>query len=374
MQEMKDYHNTHKKLWSRHLREDVVPFVFPREVGFPSRTVVYNRDEYELYLDEHFSKDNCFTAVYAEFQKERNLYDTIFMDIDMKELSDKEFNKVKRFYLKLISVDILPRIYFSGKKGFHFWIDFDLLKVPNFKSVVRKWFKMSGFLSYVNVDLGLLGEKSALSRVLATPHPSTGFLCSEIDDILSLSMKDVKKRALSVNCVLLPRVLNEVVAKQLWELSRSTKLSKSLVKFPDKQIFAEDLPVYPKCIVEIIKELKTTGYLEHYKRLHLAMFLNFVNFSVGQIALLFKSYAKDFYEAQTLYQVQRIKRLNLRPYGCDKARFLNMCPLSSKHLKSCAYYPSICWTLWNSSFAKDVMVEKANSKLVSTDVNEKKEE
>jgi hypothetical protein len=373
MQEMQDYYSMHRKLWSRHLREDVVPFVFPREVGFPSRTIVHSRDEYELYLAEHFSKDNCFTAVYAEFQKEHNLYDTIFMDIDMKELSDAEFNKVKRFYLKLISMDISPRIYFSGKKGFHFFIDFDLLEIPNFKSVVRKWFKMSGLSGYVNVDLGLLGEKSALSRVLATPNPSTGFLCSEInDDILSLNMRDVKRRALSVNCVLSSRVLNEIVAKQLWELSKSTKLQSS-VKFPDKQIFAEDLSIYPNCIVEIIKELKTTGELEHYKRLHLAMFLNFVNFSAGQIMSLFKSYAKDFREVQTLYQVQRIKRLNLRPYGCDKARFLNMCPLSLKRLKSCPYYPSICWVLWNSSFAKDATVERTNFKLVSTDVNKKEE-
>jgi len=350
VQKTSDYCSTLEEQWINHLRPESVPFIFPRNVGFPWRKNVFNVEQYLAYVTEHDGNSDVFVSVFSDFQRRNNMFDTIYIDVDLENTSsEKEFKKVQYLFLRLVSERIYPRLEFSGSKGFHFWIDFGMIKINDFANATKKLFEELKLTELIRKkDRGVFCDKNRLSRVIYTMHPETGLLCYPVvENILETKLLTIRRNALreftslpSVN-----NVLNENVGKLLWEYDKNTVVRTVDMNIKDRSFNKDDIPIYPSCISDAIKNMYQSCELDHYKRLHLAAFFNYLDFPIEEMNKIFML-ANDYNSNLTLYHLRRIKNLHLCPYSCDKAAFLGLCPLSDKRRSECTFYPSIVWSLW----------------------------
>lgn len=330
-------------MWLQHLRPEVARIIFPRDVG-QWRTKVFNEEQYIAWVKDHYGLDNCFTAVFSDFQRSHNLYDTIFIDVD---LVDNFVWKAQKILLKLMGRNIVPRTNFTAGKGFHVWVDFGLMKFKNYSTTVLTFLDEVGVLKHIRKkDRCCVAETSRLCRIPLTPHPKTGLMSYRMESsmLFSTELNKIKRLGLCGGYHYdEPYLLNDAVSKRLWEIDQQTPIKQ--YDYREIQDGTVDLPLYPKCISMAIKEFKDSGGLDHYRRLHLIWFMWFIGLSKEDIQAIFKEYASDYKPQLTSYQINRSFNRHLHPYRCDKAALLGVCPLSDKSRKNCGYYPSIVWAV-----------------------------
>lgn len=127
---------------------------------------------------EKYRRTDCYASVYSfnPFEERKALIDTIFIDIDAPslKLALKEAHKLVQHLLEL---SITPRVYFSGAKGFHIYIDFK--PAINIKpQVIKKFVSMlARSLGLEHVDMKVVGDTSRLSRLPFTINSKTQRPC-----------------------------------------------------------------------------------------------------------------------------------------------------------------------------------------------------
>ena len=108
--------------WLQHCNFDTVSF--PRYVGFPNQFLVSNEYEYVYAIDKYLNEKNCYVRAFSEFQLDHNLYNKLYFDFDSKNNLDLAYKEVLFVFDKIESrYHVRPRIYFTGAKGFHLYID-----------------------------------------------------------------------------------------------------------------------------------------------------------------------------------------------------------------------------------------------------------
>ena len=113
---------------------------FPRRVGFPRQRTAFNAYNYLYMIWRHLLLSPVHVALYSERQLEENLYDKIYFDLD--DDTEIETAYIDMQDLRQYCVDKWgrePRIYFSGSKGFHVYIDFFpySIHLPKFKETIN---------------------------------------------------------------------------------------------------------------------------------------------------------------------------------------------------------------------------------------------
>ncbi len=166
--------------WLAHVKDD-----FPREL-FTWREIVGSDVLFLSRIKEQFGRRNIFCSVYPTDIREKETVDCLFYDMDCSDLSDahREMRTIVRHSMNRL--DYEPRIYFSGMKGFHFYFDFEPVKLEaNFRSLSAK------FLDFLKVptnpiDWHTVGDIQRISRVPFTTHIKSGRMCVPIDPAWSL--------------------------------------------------------------------------------------------------------------------------------------------------------------------------------------------
>jgi len=342
--------------WRSFLRFDLVPLQFPREM-MKNRRVVKSLDEYLEVLRRSWDKDDCFVSLYSLPQIKEKVIDTIFLEVDgdlkcpycnhtlttkddvnpfkricpthgavypiadLKSANERA-NLLIRFFKKK---GWYSRRYFSGFKGYHFYIDIEPVKLKNPGAAIRKVLRDIPPV----VDFHVLGDIRRMVRVPFTKHPVTGLFCYPV--FSEASFEDAIAPELHIPI----RRINDLSTLLL-------EADEEVSELPT--IVGEDkVELFPPCIVEGLAKLKEEGALSHAHRLHLAAFLCRSGFSIDNIVSLFKS-ASDFRYDLTLYHVTKIAEGGMKCYTCERAYQLNICPLGAKRWM-CRWYPSINLTL-----------------------------
>jgi len=126
---------------------------------------------------ERYHRTDCYASVYSfnPFEGRKALVDTIFIDIDAPSLKValKEAQALTKY---LFELSITPRVYFSGAKGFHIYIDFKPADVQ--PRAIRKFVSMLACrLSLECIDMKVVGDSSRLSRLPFTINSKTSYPC-----------------------------------------------------------------------------------------------------------------------------------------------------------------------------------------------------
>jgi len=165
---------------------------FPRELGamYPRRgKKAFRRNVFISSLSplfeflKQYRRIDCHASVYSFHtppSERRPLIDTIFIDIDAPSLKIalKEERKLVDF---LSSCSFSHRIYFSGAKGFHTYLDFSPIEVD--RNVLKQFVeRLSRYLKLQCIDMQVVGDFSRLSRLPFTFNSKTLYPCVPIPD------------------------------------------------------------------------------------------------------------------------------------------------------------------------------------------------
>ena len=314
---------------------------YPRGIALKiGKSVVrlgYVLDDYEMerFWYRHLGRD-VYANVFGYEQIQANMYDTFFLDIDA-HLYDNEkrkkielpieeaYNRMRNILDKLDDFGLSRRTYFSGR-GFHIYIDFETTYIEDFGRVAIYFMNDVLDETFGYVDTRALVDKNRVARVPYTYNTSANRFMIPIDenwdmDTILLNSKECKGYA--------QKVRRNKIADVVVEYDRQIKKKFGEYDYAPNEIVPEiydlirDVDKMPKCIRDSVKELILTGELDHYRRLHMATFLLRVWSYDDVLELL--SFAKDFNERMTRYQLNYILRRDLMPFSCKKAMEQGIC-------------------------------------------------
>lgn len=168
---------------------------FPRDLAFvkdpsplPKRFKVLDWHSFVQQVWLHIGNLDIFVSVFSDDQNNHQKYDKIFIDIDAKNLQDAYDDTQKIAVFAYKTKTISPRIYFSGKKGFHVFLDFPPTNFKHYKEVSREYVEtLVDALDLQCVDLACVGDTARVSRLPFTKHTNTGWLCYPIVASMNLS-------------------------------------------------------------------------------------------------------------------------------------------------------------------------------------------
>jgi len=315
---------------------------FPRDLGFYNRIKVNSFEEMVKLIRENNGKRNIALQIYSDEQIEKGEIDTVFLDFDIKrgdDVSKGTLEECKREAEELRE-RFGGRLYFSGYKGFHLYIDIPPVVLnKNLSRVLREWVSRNIASEYL--DLSSVGDKRRIARVPYTMHMESGAYMVPVR--AGDSLNDVLFRAISggeVDSVGVVR--NKSVAEELLKIKEelddcvqsSNNGNSNNNREGALRLLSKELP---PCIREFLGELNANGELDHYKRFQVAVFLLRCGFTVEDVVKVFMK-AQDFNEYKSRYQIEYFKRRDMKMFGCRKAKQMGMCPLETPEL--CPYYDS----------------------------------
>ena len=185
--------------------------LFPRSLGHPYRCnnlkeyFIANSIEDIEYHVNMWNETNCFISVfpYTEYNQEiRNKFSAIInvipLDFDDTECPANCLEEIKRLLVWAQRHNINPRIYFSGNKGFHFYIDLNPIQLNHPQEVLRKFtVELSKDGGFQTIDRSIAGDLERIIRIPNTKHPKSGLYCIPLNNKLIpyLSMEDIQTLA-----------------------------------------------------------------------------------------------------------------------------------------------------------------------------------
>jgi len=230
--------------WTEHCKHR-----YPREFGNPERfkqkvsDYVWNYTDLLRYVHKYNGLKNCYVSVYS-FQNPQDyntaLFDTIYIDLDDEEHPEKAIEEGLKLIGALYDQDIIPRFYFSGKKGIAIYLDFIPVDIApeNMKPLISK------FIDTIEKRLGLStldhctkDAQSRISRIPNTKHMDTGLFCipltygeleeglDHIKELARCPREDVRIEAHTDNE--LPLILKEYEAVVIKEKERADLIRQS---------------------------------------------------------------------------------------------------------------------------------------------------
>ena len=313
--------------WRGFLKCRVAEALFPREMQ-TTRFIVNNEEEYLSFLRNNYDKMSCYTSLYSVPQLNKHSIDTIFLEVD-----GRNFNEIQTMAGKLEKslnkLTLKYRKYFSGRRGFHYYIDFPSIELKYPRETIRAFLEL---LPKV-YDPHVAGNLRQMVRVPYTIHPKTGLYAVKVEGKFSLSLALNPPRVLDFNLEInvdLPGLL-AYLDERMEEKFKSMKISNIEV----------DLEYFPPCVIKCLSELAQTGELSHAGRLHMVSFLYRAGLTEDQILDIFRFHANDFRERYSRYQITHIIKGKMKCYSCRRAMFLGLCPLSTKERYRCPFFPNI---------------------------------
>lgn len=307
---------------------------------------VLDEDEAKVFVKRLKNKD-LYMNVFSYEQIEANMYDVFLLDVDSHLYDPREgvkyeigleetYDRARSVVDKLEDAGLSYRAYFSGR-GFHIYVDYELVYIENFGRVAMHFMVDVLGDAFGYIDTRVLVDKNRVARVPFTYNSSAQKFCIPIN--IDWDIEEIVERAKHNDGIMHKIVRNNIVSELEALDVEVANTYKAFVDFvPDECVrdiyeLIKDVDKMPRCIRDSVRELVITGELDHYRRLHMAMFLLRVWSYDDVLELL--SLANDYNERMTRYQLDYILKRGLMPYSCRKALDLGICTVGNQ--KACLW-------------------------------------
>jgi hypothetical protein len=315
------------KIWLR--RENP----FPRQVGI-GRKIVYSEEE----LMNRVLNGDVYVNVFAEWQREFCMFDTIFLDIDehsdlsLGERLDVLMCKVEKVSESLEREGLVGRWYFTGN-GFHCYIDFPMIRFWNrrvYSKTVRQFvYEILGDNEKNLIDFKVCGDSNRMARFPLTVHSKTGMKMVRIDP--SMEIEKILENSFYGKCIGDMNYCNEWLGDYLEVLQKDVRIVDEEKRIEiDVELSKLDLP---PCVRKGIEILLLTGELEHVWRFHIGAYL--LRVMDRKLVEDIFAFANDYDELKTRRQLDSLEKY--KPYACKNAAIFGICPYGL-NFKKCPYY------------------------------------
>ncbi|MDD5510697.1 MAG: hypothetical protein PHI12_07805 [Dehalococcoidales bacterium] len=265
---------------------------------------------------------DCFTSVYCDRQIDSKLVDTIFVEIDASDFGEANRRAcILESHLRDRHIDY--RKYFSGRRGFHYYLDMPPVKLSSPGTAVGMFIKS---LPQV-IDANVMSGPRQMARTPYTRHSKTLLWCVPVNPGFTLQQS------------ICPFY-------QECDLAENPDLPNILKEFdrvaprpaPTQRIYNQ---LWPACITNALSELQETGELDHRQRLHMVAFLLRSGYSPDSIDAVFAQNAKDYKAGITRQQITHMVRTGMACYTCMNVQGMDLCPYDPTKQRFCEFYPSI---------------------------------
>ena len=178
--------------WLNHVSSDVIPF--PRDVGIPVvepwRHKAHTRKEYVDMVSHHLNFSDLYVSLFSDWQIRHRAFNKVFLDFDAKALSAsfKDAQKTVEYIEK--HYGNYPRVYFSGRKGFHVIFDFEPTVFGNYPETIREFvYNIMTELKLKTLDKHSVGDLRRVTRIPYTINQKANRLCIPIS--LDWDLKEI---------------------------------------------------------------------------------------------------------------------------------------------------------------------------------------
>jgi hypothetical protein len=144
-----------QEAWLEHLGIDKR---FPRDVAYPWRVQVTNKDEYLRRIESMVRYSNIYTSLYPY---NGGVVDKIYLDVDAPTIEEAKKALDMVVQRSRERWDYTPRVYYTGGRGFAVYWDFEPAKVDLMGA--REALLSLFYSPYV--DTHVLGDERRVSRV-----------------------------------------------------------------------------------------------------------------------------------------------------------------------------------------------------------------
>lgn len=281
-----------------------------------------SKEQYLDFMTRNKERTDCYTSVYCDRQINMNLVDTIFVEIDADTFDDATSrSKVLESHLRNNGIEY--RKYFSGRRGFHYYLDMPPVHLSSPGATVAAFVRA---LPQV-VDPHVLSGPRQMARTPFTRHSKTLLWCVPVTQGFTLQQSICPRAS---ECDL---VCNHDLGNILQGLDEKVEVQACTYKINNQ--------IWPTCITNALVELQTTGELDHRQRLHLTAFLLKSGYEGQQVEDVYATYAKDYKPGITRQQIAHMIKTGMACYTCKNVQTMNLCPFDSRRQSSCDFYPSI---------------------------------
>ncbi|MGC9780926.1 MAG: hypothetical protein HZR80_16910 [Candidatus Heimdallarchaeota archaeon] len=332
-------------------------YLFPRE-GLvvdsknPYRITYYTPKEYWDYFKKYNGKRNIYCSVYSYNKWKANLkqrryepeissviLDKIYIDLDYSAEKQQTLETAYADMIKLTKalngiIDLFPRIYFSGNKGFAVYIDFKTVNLTHPKdsliSIVKAFEEK---LALQTLDWGIVGDLRRVSRAPYSKHLKSGLYCTPItleEIIQGVSLEEILNKAakqhfthmeikesVKFRDLLLKKDSELTIQKEHKQMTRNWYKLKSkrkttigprpiILRAIENISLLHSFPGAHLCRLAIVCELIASGYDDDH------------------IVGLFLFHDSNAREDKTRYQVKQIREGNYKPFTNQKLREIGL--------------------------------------------------
>ena len=301
------------EVWRTHVKS------LPTRLGFPYQTrPIYNWGLVFSLIEKNLGKSDIFSRVFPlSYEDGRRIFiDEIFIDIDAKKL--EEAYDAADLLSTALEDDFgaSPRIYFSGRKGFHLHVDFRGLWTSKraARKLVTRFLKEYEFVP--GIDRVATIDLHRMCRVPYTIHSASGLLVVPVD--LSWGLEKIVSEAVSPEEILPIRRnpsgdLGKYFLERLEEMSQETVIVGEPVALSPSSYFSRALRRKiskgeredPPCVKRILERAEKGINLTHPERFFLVTYLSRRGYKTRDILEVFRK-QPDFDERKTLYQIRHI--------------------------------------------------------------------
>lgn len=131
---------------------------FPREIGFPWRTLIYNKYDFYDIVNKYNGKKTLFYSLYKKIDNNIIECDKIFFDFD----GEDSIYDIRKLHKYCLEKDIKHIMFFSGG-GFHCYIFCKKQQIDSNKlNAVHTYFIKR---LNINIDKHIVGDISRVSRI-----------------------------------------------------------------------------------------------------------------------------------------------------------------------------------------------------------------
>jgi len=344
--------DVYKEFWKYHTRPWSGIPIFPRDMSSRSspttiingvvrpyplnRSPFVSEKQYLTSVGKSYTEKDYYIQVFSDWQIEKRIYDTVFFELDVHPEGKKQYDTLEESIPKMLEIKymidsvldlfgIAYRCFFTGGRGFHYYLDFEPVFIADYKATILKFLEDINILHLVDVSVV---EPARIARLPFTKHLKCGAFSIYTD---SVDCTEIIKAAKN----------NLVTTKPVTELQDTTILQlldfEAIQAKPEEDLgyVGEYTGLMPDCVINIIEKILVNQHAIHSERIHLAGYLKRFNFSEDVIVEHFKT-TSDFQYDLTLGQIRSIPKGG--HYSCINVRRMmpGLCPGMCEYIRTVA--------------------------------------
>jgi len=332
----------YKEFWKYHIRPWSGLPLFPRDMSSRSspttiingkvRPYPLNRNsfvsekQFITSVSTSYEVKDYYVQVFSDWQIANHIYDTIFLEIDVHPDGKKQYDKMEEAMPEILEsklvvesvlddLEIAYRCFFTGGRGFHYYLDFEPVFIADYKATVTKFLDAIGIINIV--DIAVI-EPARIARIPYTKHLKWKGYSVYVDTTDGAEVIDVSRN----NSLVVEPItkLQETKILEYLDLEAVLPKPKQEAGYSGKYD-----SVLPECVTRIMEKILVDQHARHEERIHLAGYLKRFNYTEDEIVDHFRN-TSDFQYDLALGQVRSIPK-NAH-YNCINVRRMmpDLCP------------------------------------------------